>query len=79
MKFKIIEHKRTALEPELAAIPYVLTDEEQKTVEGGHHCNCYGNADSCGNRNNSCSPYICEVRRTSCGNRTWIREEFSQE
>ena len=68
MKFRVIERKHKVLEPELEATPCILTDEEQKAVGGGRGCVCYGNAYTCGARNKSCSP-----------NRTWVREESSQE
>ncbi|MBR7067241.1 MAG: hypothetical protein IKI28_02855 [Bacteroidales bacterium] len=74
MKFKIIERRRTAIEPELDATPYALTNDEQRFVEGGHECTCYGDY---GNRKKSCKPH--ESGGNICGNRTWISEDFGQE
>ena len=78
MKFKEIEPKRNSVESELDATPYVLSEEEQKMVAGGNECGTYI---YCGNLGeNSCAPYICDQKRTSCTvRRTWMTESFIQE
>ena len=51
MKFKEIEPKRISVEPELNATPYVLSEEEQKAIQGGKVvCNIYHNCGEKGQR-----------------------------
>lgn len=51
MKFKEIEPKRNSVAPELDATPYVLSEEEQKAIQGGKtKCNIYHNCGEKGQR-----------------------------
>ena len=63
MQFRVIERKRTALEPkpELEATPHFLTDKEQKAVGVGRGCAYYGSADSYDSRCRSCKPRFIKL------------------
>lgn len=77
MKFKVIEPKRNSVAPELDATPYVLSEEEQKMVAGGNECGVYI---YCGVRGeNSCQPFTCDHKRTSCTEKRQWRTEISYE
>lgn len=80
MKFKEIEPKRNSVAPELDATPYVLSEEEQKMVAGGHNCKKYH---YCGEKGqNSCIMFECTSNRSKglCEEYTWRTElELSSE
>ena len=75
MMFKEIEPRRNSVEPELDATPYVLSEEEQKMVAGGHNCE---ELHLCGAKGeNSCIMFECTSKRSPglCKKFTW-REEL---
>ena len=74
MKFKVIEPKRNCVELELAATPYILTDEELKKIEGGAVCGIYIKCGEVGK--NSCEPFDCSNRDSCTTKRVW-REDLS--